>query len=492
MQDKITLFQEVSTYGWRLLYVQNILIIIAILFFPPQFFFLFFSWQLAYILGGIINLTFTFAIIIDLIAILLICISYGAISYYSEEKQSQWRLITMILGLCWVGLSFIWRINLFIYGPYDIGFSMRSLIATPFFGTIIFENPILFFILLVASLLFLAFFYSNDMLLFSKQPELRIKGSNINIGTFYGFCNLFGASLLIFYFNYSSKVDSFNVPLSPLWVIQLAIFIKLIITPILGIRTCRKSMSSQIHEQEVTPVAFSILHEPFSWLRNIWHISGKSRLLPSKSTSLMFSGLLLVLLLFPLSPFSIHHLIPQPTIKGPFIYRNYSNNEALAALEYLESASIAGITGCPPIYSMENETMSFFLDRITKGISIEGSSFHPYAYTFIWNVSLKETDFPTLNYSTVDINWLDSVVNCFTWWENSTYHHISTLWGDELNETTFYKYSAMVKWVYYGWFKYSEVFGEVGAHYIDVKQLMYLSANFQILSIANLWGHAVA
>lgn len=85
VNTRISMFQEVSIYGGRFLYIQNILIILIILLFLPQFFLLYFSWQLAYILGGIINLTFTFAIIIDLIAISLICISYGAIFYYSEE-----------------------------------------------------------------------------------------------------------------------------------------------------------------------------------------------------------------------------------------------------------------------------------------------------------------------------------------------------------------------------------------------------------------------
>ncbi len=285
--------------------------------------------------------------------------------------------------------------------------------------------------------------------------------------------------------------DIYSFFSSPLWIIQFGIIIKMVITPLLGIRTSRKFMAFRVEDEQVDELSFSISHQPFAWIKNIWHISGKSRLIPSKNVGVLISGFVLLLILVPLSPFSFQNLWPRPTVQGPFIYRNYTNSEALLALQSLESRSLTEVTGCSSSYAMDNKTLAFFLDRITHGLSIERNSIHTYAYALTWNVSLIQAEFPLLNCSTIDLSWLDPSDICFTWWENASYHHIYLEYAD-LNQTAFRAYTSPVKWIYYGWFKYSEAFGDVGGHYINGRQLAYLTENNTLLCIAYSEMHAVA
>ena len=484
-QTRISILNEIRIHSWRLLFFQNILIILVTLLYIPQFILFHLFWQLGHILGGIINLFFTFAILLDLIAILAYCISSGGFIYYSRVKIPL-KALTLVSGLFWVGLSFFWRIPLFIKGPYNIGFSIRRSIATPDISHMIFNDPLLMFILLFSSLLFLIFLYSNDKLLFSSESEFHTAVDDINIGTLYGLSNLFGFLLIaITFFDDSS------------WLIQLGVFIKLVVTPVLGMRTSKKTMASLIYKDKTESTPFS--KHITNWLKNIWRISSEVQVIPTKRGFFIIGCILLIIFLFPLSPFFIQYLAPQPTIYGPFIYRDYENDEALLALQYVESLSIAEITGCSEEFFMDNETLLFFLDLLSRGVSIEGSSFKPYSYSFIWNVTIMEPQFPVLNYSTVHFNWFDTEpmgyldLTCFIWWENSTRYLIQEPSSyTDLNRTAFNAYSSPVKWVFYGWFNYSEIFGSLGAHGISAKQLIYLSQDNSIICFAYAFEHGVA
>ncbi len=184
-QERMFRLIEARIYGWRILYVQNILMIIITLFFVPQVvLLLLFLWETANIIGGILNLLFTFAILLDLLAISLICIGTGAI-YYSKEKSSQWTIITIVTGIIWVGMSLLWRMNLYRNNPYNIGFAIRSFNVLLNYDLInVISNDIYAIIFLFSSLMFIAFLYSNDMLLVPKESELRIKISRVNLGSF--------------------------------------------------------------------------------------------------------------------------------------------------------------------------------------------------------------------------------------------------------------------------------------------------------------------
>ncbi|MFX0204955.1 MAG: hypothetical protein ACFFDT_03150 [Candidatus Hodarchaeota archaeon] len=426
--------------------------------------------------------------------ILLICISSGIIVYYSGIKQSKWSLITILSGFLWVSLSLIWRMPLYLQGPFDIGFLPRSMVADDnHLSVYLMNDPILPLLLLASSLVFLVFFYSYDMLVFSENLDFQANVSEINIGTFYGLANLLGYILIMLFFSSPATIDGNIIYTSPLWLAQLGIFIKQIVTPILGMRTSKKYKGFLFQKESLKPTIFLLPDHIFPWLKNIWSIPKKVQMLPSKRVGSIIGGIVIILFFFPFSSFFIQHLTPKPAINGPYIYRNYENGEALAALQYLESISISDVTGSPEEFSMDNETLFYFLDRLSRGISIEGSSFKPYSYKFIWNVSIETPQFSILNQTTIRINWFDSEVTYFTWWENSTQYHLTYPENAEnLNETAFSSYTTSVRWVYFGWFEYSEVFGSLGAHFIEVKQLIYLSEDHEILCVAYSQEHAVA
>ena len=492
-QERILILNKVRVNSWRILYFQNILIVLATLLFLPQIILLILSWQLAYIFGGIINLIFTFAILLDLIAILLICISSGISSYYSEEKQPTWSRIAIFFGLLWVGLSLLWRSPLYNNGPYDIGFTIRRIIDSEMIDSYFVNNVTSMFLFLIANFVFLAFLYSFDMFTFSKNTELRIDLAKINLGSFYGLTNLIGCLLILLYFTSSETIVTNVNPSESLWLFQLGMIIKLIVTPILGMRASKKYLASLIHKEGQKATTFTSLSQILPWIKSIWQIQGKTRIFVSKKTWSLIGGVLIVLMLFPFSPISIKELTPQPTIRGPYIYRTYQNAESLTVLQYIESISIVEVTGCNLEFYMDNETLSYFLDRLSRGISIEGPAFKPYSYRFSWNMSIEETQFPILNHSTVQIEWLDWGVTCFTWWENTTRYHIPDVYDiDDLNKTEFISFASPVKWAIFGSFEYSEAFGALGAHYIDVKQLVYLSEDLEILCVAVSQQHAVA
>ena len=495
-QERILILNKVRINSWRILYFQNLLIVLATLLFLPQFILLFLSWQIAYIFGGIINLIFTFAILLDLIAILLLCISSGVSSYYSEKKQSAWSRIAIFFGLLWVGLSLLWRSPLYNNGPYDIGFTIRRIAGSEFsefIDSYFVNNVTSMFLFLIANLVFLAFLYSNDMLTFSKNTELRIDLAKINLGSFYGLTNLIGCLLLLLFLSSSETIVTNVNPSGSLWLAQLGMIIKLIVTPILGMHASKKYLASLIHKEGQEATTFTSLNQILPWIKSIWQIQGKTRLFVGKKTWSLVGGVLLVLMLFPLSPISIEELTPQPIIYGPYINRTYQNADALLALQAIESISIDEVTGCNLEFYMDNETLAYFLDLLSRGSSIEGAGFKPYHYRFSWNMSIEETQFSVLNYSTVQLEWFDWGQICFTLWENTTRYHIPDVYDiDDLNETDFISYASPVKWVIYGSFKYSETFGELGGHYIDVKQLVYLSADLEILCVGVSQMHAVA
>jgi hypothetical protein len=477
----------------KLLFFQNMLMLLAILFFFPWFILFFLDWQLGFLLGGILNLLFTLAILLDLISILLICIGSGVIGYYSTIKHSKWSLIVIFSGLLWVILSLVWRIPLYSRGPFDIGFLPRIGVADDDISSYLMNDPVLPLLLLVSSLVFLIFFFFYDMLVFSEDSEFQVDFTKINIGTFYGLANLLGYILILLYFSSTETIDEHIVVTSPLWLGQLGIFIKLIVTPVLGMRTSKKYIGSLYQKKSLEPIRFLLPDQILPWIKSIWSIPKNVRILPSQRVGAIIGVIVIILFSFPFSPFFIQHLTPKPVIDGPYIYRSYENGEALTALQYLESLSIAEITGCNMEFSMDNETFLYFLDCLSRGISIEGPSFNPYSYRFIWNVSIEESQFPILNHSTVHINWFDSGVMCFIWWENDTRYHLPELdSGTNLGATAFGSFSSPVKWIYYGWLKYSEVFGELGAHYIDVKQVVYLSEDHEFLCVMFSQEHAVA
>ncbi|MHA2248203.1 MAG: hypothetical protein ACXADY_24855 [Candidatus Hodarchaeales archaeon] len=497
IQERWTSFIRLRTSGWRLLYFQNILIVIAALLLFPQFVLFFLSWRIGDVFGGIVNLIFTFAIILDLVAIFLICIGWIIWIYYSRPDQSVMKLsvIIFIFGLVWIVFSLLWRIPFFVNGPYNIGFAFKHSNMENHLAAILPSDPILVSNLILTSIILLLFLYLNDILIFSSNNSFSSNSfKNINIGSFYGIFNLLGAVLAL-YFITSSIISEGPEPTAPLWLGQVGIIFKLILTPLLGMRASRKYLTYLMHEDKVRIQPVSFFKSIITWLFQIWQIKDKIPVFPNKKVVGMLGSVLLIILIIPFSPFSLKNLTPQPNVIGPYIYREYQSNEAKSTLQYVESLDLSElVTYRWNEYFVDNRTLNFILERMNSGISIEEPSFHPYSYKFIWNVSVNETEFPTLNLSTFQLDWFSiGLMGCFVWWENGTRYELEN--PDEMeniDRTEFLNVSIPVKWVFYGSFEYSETFGELGGHDIKVKQLIYLSEDNDILCIACSHEHSVA
>jgi hypothetical protein len=81
--------------------------------------------------------------------------------------------------------------------------------------------------------------------------------------------------------------------------------------------------------------------------------------------------------------------------------------------------------------------------------------------------------------------------NYISWWDNITRYTEENIYFDDLNETKFVNFSLQVEWVFYGEFEYEEVFGELGAYYIQGRQLVLLDKQKELVCFVFSQDHWV-
>jgi hypothetical protein len=101
-------------------------------------------------------------------------------------------------------------------------------------------------------------------------------------------------------------------------------------------------------------------------------------------------------------------------------------------------------------------------------------------------VTLTENAFSVVTAESVQFYWAKitgkSSMEYLTWWTNGT----QFVGGSISNDT------LVAKWVYFGHFAYTESSGDVGAHFIEAKQLIFLNETAQMVYFGFGRYHAVA
>lgn len=468
----MSLPERLQKKGWQIWYYQNTLYFIPLILFLPNFFFLFFDWRVGHVLGSLINLTLYFCFIFDVLAVSLISLGLlFTLSSYAVMKRKLFCLFAIVSGFSWVGTSFIWRGVLYFQIPYNVGFGLKHDSLNNIGMYDLFLNvekglnlPLLFFFLggSVFLLVFLTL-YDNLYLVQLTMDDTPMTSFNINIGTIYGLSNVC-ANLFLFFvlFLILQFVDNQAIYL----LLLIVIFLKLFLVPVLGRKTAREAVD--FISEEIDPSLFS---------------SQEVSMRPSKSTGFfLISGFILLALLIP--QFSLQYFSPTPSIQGPFISRTASEG-AVEALQYIETldpsvfGSGSSFSSYRKEYFLTNSTLDFFLEKITTGTSLE-SGFHPYSYKFNWSVAVQSSSFPEVNHSILSYFW-NGDIPLLIWWDNGTRFEERGAHIDDLYSTGFQNFSRTVTWAFYGEMSYDEVFGELGGHFIDVKQLIFLNEELELV-----------
>jgi hypothetical protein len=200
--------------GWKLLLLQNLIIFVFPLLATPII-----SSEVFRFLAGVniisgvntvFDYIFTFAMITDIAAILLI--SLGAFKYFISLKEKQGErnfrsrsFYVPLTGFIWVTCSFLWRLPFYFNGGFYLGLaSGRSFIViepNPTYDNLL-KNPILhlFLILGSISLFFFLYFQDKDYLDTFDLVDTSSDMGNFGYGrsTILGAANLLGVIFIFF------------------------------------------------------------------------------------------------------------------------------------------------------------------------------------------------------------------------------------------------------------------------------------------------------
>ncbi|MFX0204813.1 MAG: hypothetical protein ACFFDT_02420 [Candidatus Hodarchaeota archaeon] len=452
--------------GWRIWYFQQILLFIPLSLLIINFQMVIGAHQPfdnpSRVLGGIINTCFYLAYFFDLFAVFLICISLVLdFLLHRKEKNTALRVILIpFFGMLWIALSFLWRFPFYIRGIYDFGFGLRS-IESRLENTIYTEllyNQTTQYTLICSSIILILFLLLYDIFLRIKG---KIPDSPIDFypGTLFGFVNCISNFFSIWVISLTIN-DISRPPFSFLTFLLLfpALILKLLIVPLLGIRTAKKYLSFMGMQ------TFLIDSISFRNCKDSLVLRFRS----SKRTIGIIVILTLLMFTLPFSPLFFMKLFPSSETYEAYITRTADDMEIL---QYVETLSLYEITEIPPrYYLMTNSTLEYFLKRISSR-----------TISFQWFVSLKNES-RILGSSLFDRYWNmeeEEHYEYLIWWSNSTRYCEVGLDQSDIEETNFSQFTLRVNWVYTGFFVYDEVSGPLAALYLEVYQLLFLNEDLQ-------------
>lgn len=509
-------FLEFQKTGWRIWYFQNVLLIIPLILFIPNYFSKSGVGEVN-VFGAIINIFFYIALILDLLSVLLISISI-VIEYYSRKKENYSLLILFIpfLGFLWVLLGLFWRLPFYSQGPFDFGFGFRRSIRpsnTSIYSNLIYDPLIVVLLISGSFLLFLFLFLQDNFLLFGQSPEPK-RLISINIGAFFGLANCFSNFLLLIIMISGLDLDyAHNTALlffSPSMGLLLLICLisQLLVVPLLGMRTARKYISCMGKKTPLVEHSSSISNSKESnikWFQNTLKTCEAVSLRPSKRISgILIIGIILLFFL-PFSPFFHRKVFPSPYVEGPYITRTTSK-ENMWILQHVETLPLYKMTGLKSssflrndYILMTNSTMNLFLKKINRGTSI------PYYYHFKWMVSLIESESSVMNSSVFSSSWQKITKGgpfIVIWWDIGTrfiYDELRDLTdfrenGTEIVENTsrLMESRLEIKWIFLGSYQYDEISGPVAGHFIKGYQLLFLNEKLDLVCFAFYQIHVVS
>ncbi|MFX0212039.1 MAG: hypothetical protein ACFFDT_39050, partial [Candidatus Hodarchaeota archaeon] len=381
----------------------------------------------------------------------------------------------------WILTTLLWRFPFYNRNPFDFGFGIRRPVL-PLENSVYMEflnNPHMISLLICSSFLMLLFLILQDNLLLFKRQAL---GSNqqlvIDLGTIFGLANCFSNFLIFLIVNSGINIEEFpSYPPIQFLLMFICWIFKLLLVPLLGIRTTRRYIScTRITPSSETPPSVINYKDKFIlWFKSRKHVCQSVKMRPSKKISGIIVILMLLLFTLPVSPFFLKNALQSPYIEGPYITRN-ANSDTIEVLQYVEALPLAEITGISnekggfdKFHLMTNSTLNFFLKQILLGSS------PIYYYYLCWSVSLIESSSLILN--STDFS---------SYWKNvSKYDPDFLIWWDNRSD-------LVIKWIFLGNFEYKEIAGPMSGHFIKASQLIFLNTDLEITCFAFYQSHYVS
>ncbi len=198
------------------------------------------------------NYIFTFALILDIISILIISLSTFAHfrSLRNEYDFKSKEMLIPIFGFLWTSFSLLWRFPFYLEGGFDLGFNEQGFLEleeNKFYGGLL-NNKFMIFFQLIGTICLFFFLYFQEKYL---EPVIKIKskdiGKDIDFGigraTILGVINVI-AVLLIFLgsnitANSQDMMDIYGVRSNGIFFL-LGIIFKIVIIPLIALWVCWK------------------------------------------------------------------------------------------------------------------------------------------------------------------------------------------------------------------------------------------------------------
>lgn len=214
-----------------------------------------------------LNYIFTFALLVDLFAILII--SGSALGQFlTTKKETGLRskeLYIAISGFTWIALSFLWRLPFYLQGGFDLGFTQPrrwELEDNQFYYNII-NNPIMLVFQVAAALGLFAFLFYQDRLfdpISDRKFARDLDQIPIGRATIAGVLNLVGVLLFLLGSNIPlanpEVIDYTGIRPNGLLLV-LGLTLKVFIIPFLVISTSLR-IASLIRKSKVSPSEMSL------------------------------------------------------------------------------------------------------------------------------------------------------------------------------------------------------------------------------------------
>lgn len=479
---------NMNRYGWQTWYFQNLLMLFSFLLLFPNFVLLILILKIGSFLGAIINLIFFFVLILDLLAVAQICL-YELYLLWQDRTivALNWRFfLSPLFGGFWIVSSLLWRFQLFIQGPYNLGLGFQNL-GLSSLNILIRFNLDLNFNFIVSIFLFLGNVFLVLFLISQESYSLTHSHKQSRKGSFFGIMCLIGTIMVV--------VSGYSFHFLNLY--SFGLLIKLLITPIVGIIVTRHFFvqASEVDLLDESEKDIYIKAEKPSPSQSHSSIKPPIPIRPSRSALSKILAIILLLMVIPFTPFFILNAYPFTQANGPYINRIATTSEENVVLEHIESLDLKQLTGYTESYYpgnvMNNATLEIFLDNLD---AIDRDIINsPFSYYFNWTVAVYESDFPLLNTTSFVKsypNWPKWQSNnleftYLTWWDNDGLQHTieqENYWEPvSLNETDFSN-NLEIKWIYAGYLDSS--YDYLFPRNERIKQLIFLNAELNVVCFA--------
>ncbi|MHA2155195.1 MAG: hypothetical protein ACXABU_07635 [Candidatus Hodarchaeales archaeon] len=459
---------EFRYLGWKIWSIQNTFVLAISISFIPIFFFSNTSlWKVGYFLVSILRIIFSLFLFLDLVAIALI----GASVAYNQKFSSLNILEKRFLGLVgfWLFFASIIRMILFeanISTPLtEIDFYSKylSLLSdTGFLIVWVISNILLIILLVVDSQINpleirKGFFedHRSKFGLFSLLPVLILLLGNVFLDSLSSFALFeeYGSSLIYLVFG--------------------LVVSKYIITPVLGKQAGRieiiQIFKSKVRTSEGDPRRPIIIN-----MRKTKYLKNTKKV----RNAIMIIGIFLII--FPFSPFFITSMYKGPEVSVT-IHRQYSDNDALNTLLYIEGLPLNSITSITSEHIMTNNTLNNKLNLIEESANIDFTYLlrsSPKTISLYWDVNIINLGDVLLDTSIVGDYWysqsydrLNDYATIFIYWvDGNRYGNLEAFNSSE----------PYAEWLYKGEFNWITNSGSFfGGRAVYVAQLLFLDDNFE-------------